>query len=114
MSTTIEIPSPTISAPRTSPVKVTVARNQTGKHIQAQMQSTTDASSQKSAHVQGQVDEVIGIMHSNIDKVVQRGENLNSLQNKTDELNQGALQFKRGTTTLKNEMQVQYYLYLED
>ncbi|EGF81495.1 hypothetical protein BATDEDRAFT_7277, partial [Batrachochytrium dendrobatidis JAM81] len=66
--------------------------------------STTDASSQKSAHVQGQVDEVIGIMHSNIDKVVQRGENLNSLQNKTDELNQGALQFKRGTTTLKNEM----------
>lgn len=43
----------------------------------------------KSSEVQGQVDEVIGIMHNNIEKVVNRGEKLESLQNKTDDLQQG-------------------------
>ena len=37
----------------------------------------------KTAQVQSQVDEVVGIMQENIHKVVQRGEQLESLQNKT-------------------------------
>ena len=40
-------------------------------------------SSSKTAQVQQQVDEVVGIMQDNIHKVVQRGEQLESLQNKT-------------------------------
>ncbi|KAI8906539.1 hypothetical protein PhCBS80983_g01009 [Powellomyces hirtus] len=58
----------------------------------------------KTAAVQGQVDEVIGIMHNNIEKVMQRGERLESLQNKTDDLQQGALQFKRGATKVRRQM----------
>ncbi len=39
--------------------------------------------SSKSAQVQNQVNEVIGIMHKNIEKVMDRGEKLDSLQTKT-------------------------------
>ncbi|KAJ1558968.1 hypothetical protein HK096_002064, partial [Nowakowskiella sp. JEL0078] len=60
--------------------------------------STPGAGGTRTAQVQAQVDEVIGIMSNNIEKVVQRGEKLESLQNKTDDLQQGALQFKRGAT----------------
>ncbi|KNC98416.1 uncharacterized protein SPPG_06120 [Spizellomyces punctatus DAOM BR117] len=59
---------------------------------------------QKTAQVQNQVDEVIGIMHNNIEKVMARGERLESLQNKTDDLQQGALQFKRGATKVRRQM----------
>ena len=58
----------------------------------------------KTAQVQNQVDEVIGIMHNNIEKVMARGEKLESLQNKTDDLQQGALQFKRGATKVRRQM----------
>ncbi|KAI9340145.1 hypothetical protein DFJ73DRAFT_845409 [Zopfochytrium polystomum] len=58
----------------------------------------------KTAEVQAQVDEVIGMMHKNIEKVVARGEALESLQNKTDDLQQGALQFKKGANRIKGQM----------
>ncbi|KAH6562059.1 hypothetical protein BASA62_009392 [Batrachochytrium salamandrivorans] len=110
MSPTIDIPSPSISTPRVSPIKVSVTRETNGKQRrgsspkQVQIYEQTNIGSEKAVKVQGQVNEVIGIMQNNIEKVVQRGENLSSLQNKTDELNQGALQFKKGTTLIKNEM----------
>jgi vesicle-associated membrane protein 4 len=50
------------------------------------------------------VDEVIGVMQNNIEKVIKRGENLESLQNKTDDLQQGALQFKKGANKIKGQM----------
>lgn len=58
----------------------------------------------KTAEVQAQVDEVIDMMHKNIEKVVARGEKLESLQNKTDDLQQGALQFKKGANKIKGQM----------
>jgi vesicle-associated membrane protein 4 len=67
-----------------------------------QMQKVQQAS--RAAIVQKEVQEVIGIMHTNIDKVVQRGEKLESLQNKTEELQQGALSFKKTSTQVKNQM----------
>ncbi|TPX34105.1 hypothetical protein SeMB42_g07378 [Synchytrium endobioticum] len=60
--------------------------------------------SSKTAQVQNQVDEVVGIMQNNIEKVMQRGERLESLQNKTDDLQQGALQFKKGATKVRRQM----------
>ncbi|KAJ3272838.1 hypothetical protein HK104_004383, partial [Borealophlyctis nickersoniae] len=66
--------------------------------------AAASSSSSKSAAVQNQVDEVIGIMHNNIEKVMARGEKLESLQNKTDDLQQGALQFKRGATKVRRQM----------
>ncbi|KAJ3188122.1 hypothetical protein HK101_009160 [Irineochytrium annulatum] len=62
------------------------------------------APSEKTAEVQGQIDEVITVMHTNIEKVIARGEKLESLQNKTDDLQQGAMQFKRGATKVRSQM----------
>ena len=50
------------------------------------MSTNNNAGSSKAAQVQQQVDEVVGIMQDNIHKVVQRGEQLESLQNKTGEV----------------------------
>lgn len=54
--------------------------------------------------VQEQVNEVVGIMQDNIDKVMQRGEQLDSLQNKTDDLQNNSLQFKRGANKVRKMM----------
>jgi vesicle-associated membrane protein 4 len=69
-----------------------------------QMKEVSNANANKTHEVQQQVDEVIGIMHTNIDKVVQRGEKLDHLQNKTEELQNGALSFKKTSVEVKNEM----------
>jgi vesicle-associated membrane protein 4 len=51
-------------------------------------QPTAGPSSQsKTKEVQKQVDEVVGIMHENINKVMERGEKLDSLQTKTGMFN---------------------------
>nr|KAJ3421740.1 hypothetical protein HK105_002450 [Polyrhizophydium stewartii] len=103
---------------RTSPVKVSVARNSTGRpvsstqppmtqvqgHSAGQALAQTQSQASKAAQVQTKVDEVIDIMQNNIDKVMQRGEKLETLQNKTDDLSHGALQFKKGSAAIKNEM----------
>ncbi|KAI8911534.1 synaptobrevin-domain-containing protein [Gorgonomyces haynaldii] len=58
----------------------------------------------KTGNVQNQVDEVVGIMQNNINKVMQRGEQLDSLQNKTEDLQQSSLQFKRGANQVRKDM----------
>ena len=71
---------------------------------QAKTAGATGTSTAKTAGVQNQVDEVIGIMNNNIEKVMARGEKLETLQNKTDDLQQGAMQFKRGAQKVRREM----------
>ncbi|KAJ3231820.1 hypothetical protein HDU81_003512 [Chytriomyces hyalinus] len=46
----------------------------------------------------------INVMTDNIAKVVQRGENLEHLQNKTEDLQQSAMQFKKGASAVRKEM----------
>ncbi|EGF80467.1 hypothetical protein BATDEDRAFT_88630 [Batrachochytrium dendrobatidis JAM81] len=58
----------------------------------------------KPVQVQQQVDEVVGIMQDNIHKVMQRGEQLDTLQNKTEDLQNSSLQFKRGANRVRKEM----------
>jgi vesicle-associated membrane protein 4 len=67
-------------------------------------QSQVPQNTKKATEVKQQVDEVVGIMQNNIEKVVQRGEKLDSLQNKTEELQQGALSFKKTSTSVSNQM----------
>ncbi|ORY47329.1 synaptobrevin [Rhizoclosmatium globosum] len=43
-------------------------------------------------------------MQDNINKVVQRGENLEALQNKTENLASSSLQFKKGATEVRKAM----------
>jgi vesicle-associated membrane protein 4 len=44
--------------------------------------SQVGASASKTKQVQSQVNEVVGIMQNNIEKVMERGERLDALQNK--------------------------------
>jgi vesicle-associated membrane protein 4 len=46
-------------------------------------------SNNKTAAIQQQIDETVGIMRDNITKVAERGERLDSLQDKTGELSFG-------------------------
>ncbi|KAI3629558.1 hypothetical protein MIR68_012380 [Amoeboaphelidium protococcarum] len=68
------------------------------------MSSSSRPNNDKTAQVQQEVDAVVGIMHDNIHKVMDRGEKLDSLQTKTDDLQQGALQFKRGASRVRQQM----------
>ncbi|KAI8810248.1 synaptobrevin, partial [Cladochytrium replicatum] len=58
----------------------------------------------KTVQVQRQVDEVVGIMQDNINKVMQRGEQLDTLQNKTEDLQNSSMQFRRGASRVRKQM----------
>ncbi|KAJ3417224.1 hypothetical protein HDV05_006430 [Chytridiales sp. JEL 0842] len=62
------------------------------------------ASQSKTQAVQAQVDEVVNIMNDNIRNVMRRGEELETLQNKTEDLQNSSSQFQRGATAIRKEM----------
>jgi hypothetical protein len=51
-----------------------------------------------------QVDTVIDIMKDNINKVLQRDEKLGDMENRTDELRDGANRFQKTSTKLKQKL----------
>lgn len=51
-----------------------------------------------------QIDDTVGVMRENINKVSQRGERLDSLQDKTDNLAVSAQGFRRGANRVRKEM----------
>ncbi|KAI9321006.1 synaptobrevin-domain-containing protein [Dichotomocladium elegans] len=58
----------------------------------------------KTSRVQAQVDEVVNIMQDNIDKVMQRGERLDDLRGKTEDLQSTAHHFRRGANQVRKRM----------
>ena len=54
--------------------------------------------------LQSEVNEVVGIMQDNIHKVMERGEQLDQLQTKTDDLQQSSMQFRRGANRVRRQM----------
>jgi len=60
--------------------------------------------SSKSAALQAQIDDTVGVMKENIGKVAQRGERLDSLQDKTDNLAVSAQGFRRGANRVRKQM----------
>ncbi|PWN48428.1 putative snare protein Snc2 [Violaceomyces palustris] len=58
----------------------------------------------KTANIQNQIDHTVSIMKDNINKVNERGENLNSLQDKTDNLAVSAQGFRRGANRVRKQM----------
>jgi len=63
----------------------------------------TDAS-KRIQQSQAQVDEVVGIMRVNVDKVLERDQKLSELDNRADALQQGASQFEQQAGRLKRKM----------
>jgi vesicle-associated membrane protein 7 len=62
------------------------------------------ANADKITKLKGQMEEVKSIMITNIEKVLERGEKIELLVEKTDQLNQTAVQFKKKSTGLKQAM----------
>ncbi|EEB07160.1 synaptobrevin [Schizosaccharomyces japonicus yFS275] len=58
----------------------------------------------KTAAIQQQIDDTVGIMRENISKVSERGERLDSLQDKTDNLAVSAQGFRRGANRVRKQM----------
>lgn len=54
--------------------------------------------------VQGELDEVTSIMRHNIEKAIERDAELGVLEDKSEALVDGALQFRTGATRLRRQM----------
>ncbi|XP_022244565.1 vesicle-associated membrane protein 3-like isoform X4 [Limulus polyphemus] len=61
------------------------------------------AASKRVQQTQAQVDEVVGIMRVNIDKVLERDQKLSELDDRADALQQGASQFEQQAGKLKRK-----------
>ncbi|KAJ7220585.1 synaptobrevin [Mycena pura] len=58
----------------------------------------------KTAAIQAQIDDTVDIMRENITKVAERGERLDALQDKTDNLAVSAQGFRRGANRVRKNM----------
>jgi len=62
------------------------------------------AGNNRTQALQAQIDDTVGVMRDNINKVSQRGERLDALQNKTDDLAASAQGFRRGANRVRKAM----------
>lgn len=68
---------------------------------------SNDQSADKLSAINKNVDEVKGIMVSNIEKVLDRQEKIELLVDKTDNLNQNAFKFKKSSTQVRKKKNLQ-------
>lgn len=82
------------------------ASNYIAQDSRSNLLGGTDKSKDKDklAAVAVDIEEVRQIMHKNIDAVISRGENLEALQVKSDELEHNASVFNNNATKLKRKM----------
>lgn len=62
------------------------------------------ANNNKLAATQADIDNTVAIMQDNLNKVAQRGDHLDSLQDKTDNLASSASQFRSGANRVRKQM----------
>ncbi|CAK9436853.1 uncharacterized protein LODBEIA_P13750 [Lodderomyces beijingensis] len=67
-------------------------------------QTTGEQSNSRTAAIQAQIDDTVGVMRDNINKVAERGERLDSIENKTDNLAISAQGFRRGANRVRKDM----------
>jgi vesicle-associated membrane protein 4 len=72
-----------------------------GSNAQSQGQA---GGNNRTAALQAEIDSTVGIMRDNINKVSERGERLDSLQDKTDNLATSAQGFRRGANRVRKQM----------
>jgi len=65
---------------------------------------TPGAGNNRTAAIQAEIDNTVNIMQDNIKKVAERGERLESLQDKTDTLAVSAQGFRRGANRVRKAM----------
>ena len=74
-----------------------------GKPIPGPEQMRQIQAARKMAQQQTQVDEVIGIMHKNVEQVLERDQKLSALEERADALQDGSAQFEKRAASLKNK-----------
>ncbi|PRP80471.1 synaptobrevin domain-containing protein [Planoprotostelium fungivorum] len=72
------------------------------KSLMEKYSSTTEVD--KINKIKNEIDETKNVMVANIEKVLERGERIELLVDKTEDLNRNALQFKKSSTALKRAM----------
>lgn len=63
-----------------------------------------NGSNNRTAALQAEIDSTVNVMRNNINKVSERGERLDSLQDKTDNLAVSAQGFRRGANRVRKQM----------
>ncbi|CAK9817574.1 Syb [Anthophora quadrimaculata] len=71
--------------------------------VGAPRNSQSTVSTKKLQQTQATVDEVVGIMKVNVEKVLERDQKLSELENRADALQQGATQFEQQAGKLKRK-----------
>ncbi|KAJ3494311.1 hypothetical protein NLG97_g4163 [Lecanicillium saksenae] len=70
----------------------------------ATQQAGGTTSNSRTGELQAQIDSTVDIMRENVHKVSQRGERLDALQDKTDNLAVSAQGFRRGANRVRKQM----------
>lgn len=71
--------------------------------LAARSHNQPSASNKRLQHTKAKVDEVVGIMRVNVDKVLERDQKLSELYSKADALQMVAAQFEQQTGKLKSK-----------
>ncbi|KAL9065816.1 MAG: hypothetical protein Q9161_007981 [Pseudevernia consocians] len=58
----------------------------------------------RTAAIQSQIDDTVNVMKKNLESVAQRGEHIDQLQDKSENLNQSAQGFRRGANRVRKQM----------
>ena len=74
-----------------------------GKPIPGPAEVRQIQAARKMAQQQAQVDEVIGIMHKNVENVLERDRKLGDLEERADALQDGCAQFEKQVREIENE-----------
>ena len=78
-----------------------------GKPLPGPQQMQQVMAQRRMAQQQAQVDEVVGIMKNNVEKVLERDSKLSELDERADALQDGASQFEKQAGKLKNKFWLQ-------
>lgn len=73
-------------------------------YIPAGQAGSQDPGNARTQALKQQIDETVDVMRKNVNKVAERGEHLDSLQNKTDDLAMSAQTFRRGANQVRKKM----------
>ncbi|KAF9327861.1 vesicle-associated membrane protein [Linnemannia elongata] len=93
------------SRERAMSAMVPYGMNEFSKTIAKQMEYfSTNPEADRIKQVQGEIEQVKDVMVHNIERVLERGERIELLVDKTDNLNQQAFAFKKRSTQLKRTM----------
>lgn len=83
-----------------------------GKPLPGPQQMQQVMAQRRMAQQQAQVDEVVGIMKNNVEKVLERDSKLSELDERADALQDGASQFEKQAGKLKNKFWLENLKFL--